>query len=356
MKTYNDIGLLSNPFVIKQTYDHTDLKRFPFLITNSQLLLKGFLEGIITQQWDDVAGYYVILGERGSGKTTSLLWLDLLIKEKNDEKLISKYERSIKGMGSIQGLASKLLPNKRTIYYENVTTSLKTFLSGKRYFWLIDVPDRTTGKEIDMLTEGLEILLGFRNVSVFIAMNKNHYNKTFEYSEIMGKFTTVNLEPFSFNETQKLIEERLKMVARNDNIKLFTQDAIEKIHVLSKGIPRNILSICDHLIDTLLRTDETIIDLDFVEKIAGEDIARKIIFDRIENEIIRSYLLNLYKYIKEKGDIIEHQENFIKEISSKTGWCRITILKRLKMLQKLGLIEITKSEKDSWTNIIKLVA
>ena len=198
MRRFKDIGLFSNPFVIKSTYEHSDLKKFPFLITRSQLLLKGFLEGIITQPWDDAPGYYVILGERGSGKTTSLLWLDLLVKERDTDKFISKYERSIKGMGSLQGLAIKLLPSQRVMYHENPKGTLTSFLTGKRYFWFIDVPDKTTPKEIDMLTEGLEILLGFRNVSIFIAMNRSHYNKTFDFSEIMGKFTTITLEPFSY--------------------------------------------------------------------------------------------------------------------------------------------------------------
>lgn len=356
MRSYKDIGLYSNPFTIKASYDHNDLKRFPFLVTETQKILKGFLEGIIYSPYEDTPGYYVILGERGSGKTTTLLWLDTIIKELNDKNICSKYERSIRGMGSLHNLAMKLLPSVRTTYIEDAKFRLESFLQGKKYFWFIDVPDRTTPKELDMLTEGLEILLGFKNISIFIAMNKSHYNKTFEFSEIMGKFTQVTLKPFSFQETKKLIEERIKrfQIEKDKQIELFTNEAIEKIHTISKGIPRNILSVCDFLLSSFLQTDEKIIDIDFVENIAGEDIAKKIINERIENNAKREALLKLYSFLKEKK-IIENQEKLISEISEKFGICRITVIKRLRELEKLGLIEIEKSIKDSWTNIIRVV-
>ena len=64
--------------------------------------------------------------------------------------------------------------------------------------------------------------------------------------------------------------------------------------------------------------------------------------------------MHLYSFIK-KRKVIEGQKTLIEEVSNDFGWSQITIIKHLKTLEKLGLIEIDKSMKNSWTNIIRVV-
>jgi len=347
----SDLGLSFNPFKHKIVYDYTDYISYPFILTESQITLKFLLE---TSFPTPVRNYYVILGERGSGKTSTLLFLQDLVKKQNNPSFLTKYDASIKGMGSILGLRRKLLPERATLYSEtneNVKKTIEDYLRNKYYYWFIDVPDKTSRKDLDLLTTGLEILLGFRNINVIIAMNKSHYNKSFSYSEVMGKFTPVTLKPFNLEETKNLILKRLEMAGNTD---IFEDDVITKVWEISRGNPRNILSACDILLSKLLQVGKRKIDMDLASKVLVEDYVVKILNERIENPNLRACLLKLLNIIKEMGGEVIGEKELIRHNS--LGWCAMTIRKYLRILEKLGLISIQKSSHDNWTNVIRVVS
>jgi len=357
MRAYIDIGLKGNPFQLKMVNDYNDFIKFPFLITESQKIILTTLKSSFLLPYD-MPVYYLILGERGSGKTSTLLWLYDIVQKEGNEKIVGKYERSVAGMGSIIGLANKLLPDRKVLYteYQQAESSLKKYLEGKRYYWFIDVPDMVSKRDLEVFLRGLEILLSFKNISVYIAMNKSHYNKCFEISEILGKFTPITIKPFNLEETAELIESRMKTFAISETPKLFTQTSIETVWKISKGIPRNIISACDLILERFLNYNFDIIDENFIKEVLSEDLAYKILEERIESESERVWLYKLYQLIKVSfNGFVENQKRLAEEASKNFNWSYSTVLKRLRKLEKLGLITIDKSEKDGWTKIIRVV-
>jgi len=313
---------------------------------------------------EGVSVYYLILGERGSGKTSTLLYLYDIVQNSNNPKIVGKYERSIAGMGSIQSLAMKLLPHK-TVYYReghDYVSDLRNFLVNKKYYWFLDVPDSVKPKDIAKLTDGLEILLGFKNVNIFVAMNRSHYNKSFDYSEILGKFTVIMLKPFTVEETETLIKERIKTFAtdKENPPQIFSKESIETIWKLSRGNPRNILAACDVCLQRFLYYKlqglVEIIDSKFVSDVLGEDLPNKILNERVSDTTLRTHLRQLYQLIKiEFGGRVEKQKFLLEKVKEVYGWSSTTTIKRIRMLEKLGLITIRKSPTDLWSNIIEVV-
>jgi len=355
MRTLRDIGLSFNPFQLKTVYDYADLKRFPFLITESQKNVESFFKTSLSSP-TDIPAYYLIIGKRGIGKTSTLLWLYGQIIENPKPHIIGRYEKSVKGMGNLSTLAMKLLPDKGNIYREGTEKTLRDFLKGKKYYWFIDIPDKITRKDLGILADGLEILMGFKNINIFIAMNPEHYRKMTDISLILGKFTLVQLKPFSLDETKKLIESRLKACATSSTPKIFSDEAIERIYKVSGGIPRNVLTICDFLLQRFLNTNLEIIDIDFLTKEWGPDLAKKIIEDRVISEVEQKKLYKLFSFIVSefKGKVYK-QELLVSQVKETLGWSRNTTLSNLKKLEKIGLIKRRKSEEDGWTKVIEVM-
>jgi len=354
MLSFKDLNLRFNPFEKQVVYDYDDFVSQPFLLTHSLQMLKIGIENNLVS---DSSIYYVILGERGSGKTTSLLFLKDIINRKENPKFVTRYERSIRGMGSYTGLAEKLLPDARTIYVENsAKDSLMNYLIGKKYYWFVDVPDLITKQEIGIMLRGLELLLGFKNISVIIAMNRSHYDKSFDYSEILGKFFVVQLKPFTFEECKTLITKRIENASQGEIKLKFTDGAIEKINEISKGIPRNIISACNSVLLKYQQEDEVReIDEEFVVNALGESYAMRVLEERVK-EPLRQSLWELYTFIKtEFNGKVESETKLAEACMKKLNMSRLTLRKRLLKLEKLGLVSIKKSAKDMWTNVIEVV-
>jgi len=354
----SDIGLLTDPFQLKMVYDMSDLKKYPFIQTESQKIIKGFLEQSFLLPFDWPV-YYLIIGERGSGKTSTLLWLLDFLNSKNDNRFVGKYEASVSGMDDIESLSYKLLPDRRVTYYENkvAVDNLKSFLQQKRYYWFLDVPDTIGRDDMYKMLKGLQILLGFKNISIFVAMNFSHYERSFRYSEILGKFTVVKLNPFTLEETKNLIYSRIQEASINKSNppKIFSDKTIEIIWKVSRGIPRNILSACDILLTKCLQYGLKEIDDNSVREILGEDLAKRIIEERINYEKERVELYKIYLIIKDvfKGEAIG-QENLVEKVKEEFGWSRLTVIKKIKKLESLGLIKVDKAP-SSWANVIRVV-
>ena len=80
-----------------------------------------------------------------------------------------------------------------------------------------------------------------------------------------------HLDPLSLDEARRYIEERLLIAGANSNASsLFSEDAVESIHRISRGFPRLINTICENsLITAYARRQETITP-DIIEVVARE--------------------------------------------------------------------------------------
>jgi hypothetical protein len=229
-------------------------------------------------------------------------------------------------------------------------------LIGDRTYLFIDMPDKVTSSILNDFLGILEALLDIKELSIFLAMNRSHYDRSFSHSEILGKYVTIELEPFEYDETKQMIIQRIKNSKNNNNgLKPFTEESLQKIHSFSGGIPRNILSACDLLLMGAIESNLEIIDGKFTSKKLQSEFAYKIINERVRDLTIRESLKRVYEFIKIRFNGISTQEkSFQKEFIKENGGAPMTLRKRVRMLEKFGLVEIRKNPEDMWSNQIIL--
>jgi hypothetical protein len=250
-------------------------------------------------------------------------------------------------------------------YYENPPESmmefqkiLKEILGDRKYFFLIDVPDSLSKKNLDDFVNTIEFLIGVHNVSIIIAMNISHYEKSFSYSEVLGKFHPQFIKLFSVEDTEELVRRRLTNVSvKPDGITPFTEDSIKIIHSISGGIPRLILTKCDKLFTTAINEEASIIDNNFAEKILKNSHVIDTLNQRINDPVIRQSLLNVFNVLKiDLGGKAESQKDYINKVKQKGIYDNhVTIIKKIKQLERLRLITIMRDEQDMKSKIIRCV-
>jgi len=353
---FDNYGLKFNPFELKNVSDMSDFKKQPFLLLRTQKILRTSIETNIMSEQNNPL-YYVILGERGVGKTSTLFFLKEYIDEIPDLTIMTRFVNNPWQISSYPALEKTIITDD----FRPDTSSKKRltrWLENKKVFLFIDVVENATKDDLKALADGLQILLEFKQIRVVLSMNIIHYDRMFDITEILGKYMVWRIQPFSLEETKELIYSRLNFarIDERDDFYPFTDDAINKIYMVTKGIPRNILSACDMCLMHAVTNNIGLITEREVSNILKENYAEKVLAERVFNESKRKALLLLYNTIKNDfSGVIKKEGNLVKYMHDKYGWSLVTTRNRLRMLQRLGLVEIRKSAKDMWTNIIRTV-
>lgn len=350
-------GLTGNPFEIKTVHDLSDFEIQPFLLLKNQRVLKTKLEFNVDSKFPL---YQIIIGDRGIGKSTTLLYLyKTSINDKTLSFYISRPLTQINSILELLGLRetrTQIITSKESKEDSGTLSRIKSHISGKKVFLFIDMPDKVTSSILGDFLGVLEVLLDCKEISIFLALNRSHYDRSFMHSEILGKYSSIELEPFTYEETEQLIIERLNQAKKDVNgTKPFTEESLQKIYSFSNGIPRNIISACDLLLMSAVESNNVVIDGKFTSKKLQSEYAYKIINERVRDLTTRENLKKVYDFIKIAFKGTSHNE---KELHSKFaeryGGASMTLRKRIRLLEKLGLIEIRKSPKDMWSNQIIL--
>jgi len=340
-------GLIYNPFERKITYDINDLKQLPFIPLKCHRILYEKIKFNVNSPYPI---YQLLLGERGIGKTTSLLsFYDYVLKLGAKACYSNKLGDPVL---QLFGLLGGDINDFSMMKFEELA-------EGKTYFF-IDFPDKFKTKKLEFFLEELEKFFNFKNVSIIIALNKSHYNTSFKYSEIFGKFSSLTIDRFSDSMAIELVKARLeKSRDKNyggDSLHPFSKDIIRLANRVSAGIPRNLLSACEYLLMEAEFLEKKKIDAEFAKKVlSSEEFARKIVEERVEDETYRRMLTDLYRIVRERfSGYVKTEETLINEVKKELGWSRMTVKKRIRDLAKLGLIRIRKSPVDLWRNEIVL--
>jgi len=352
--------LTRNPFSIKMVYDYTDFKAFPFLMLEIHRLLRSRL---ITESLNlpFERTYTLIVGDRGIGKTTTLMFLKDVIETMKKPNMKCKYFPSTKGVSNLQLLTRSIVGNT---YFEkkfsDSITTLNNFLSGTRYYLIIDVPDSTTNAELRALSYALEEIKAVKNISIIMAMNPQHVSKMENITLILGKFTSFFLDPFDYEHTRELIVDRLKTARlktyNGNELYPFTEDAVQKIFEISKGNPRNILTCADVSLNFAREKRIRKIDSNIIFESVSKYYVKKIIEERTHIPSERKLLMVLYNEIKNtfKGEA-KGLMALLNHMKKKYGWSESRTRRKLSILQKYGLIEVDRDFKDGWTNVIRTI-
>lgn len=356
-------SLTSNPFEQQATHDFEDFEAQPFILEGLDMVRA--LKTKLT--WNLVSPQRIfvkVLALKGFGKSSVSFFLQSIIKEANNPKILYFYNNQIdlpyfKLINNLMSefRLSKQFDDGEQNIEEKKAEAIRNFLSDKKLYLFFDFQDITNISSLRVLADTLERIPPLsRNISVFVSLNKAHALKMENVSFVLGKYTQFELAPFSLYLTKKLIIARLNKFREKDysgdSLYPFTEESVRLIYTCSGGIPRNIISACDLIFSSFQGKEITESE---IPNLLKNEFSKKVIYDMTDDENERMLLIQLYNTIKEdfNGEVNQENELHAKTLA-KFGWCVRTSRKRIRQLNKFGLITISKG-KDLWKNTIKLI-
>jgi len=327
-----------SPFADYSVANFRQFQKNPMILFGKLEMIKD----LILQQTGQIKkGYFIgdrsiILGVRGLGKTTALFFVKELL-EANDVQVVA-LSRLVESSQHFERLMGK---------------SIKDYIGegpGKKpLYLLVDFPDDVKPSQFRKFLSFMWDLISdeeiYDCINLIFAMNQSHYDKSFAYSEILGKFLTVRLEHYDFDKTEQLLSSRLKLIDWSIE-ELFDTPTIELIHSYSKGIPRNILSAANLLLG---HSKDYPIKESFTRDILNQKFIDRLIKDRVSNEELRKKYMDIVNVMRDEfGGTVNSQELFLKSLSNAQISSRVTALKHISRLIDIGVI---RSERGGYNQI-----
>jgi len=336
-----------NPFTEDYIANYDQYKNNPVLECATLKLMKDRM----SQQAEQISkGYFLserllILGVKGIGKTTALFFLkDTLIK------------------GGVKVIDMPKLAESGKHFKDLVGESLRQLTDSeegderKPFYLLVDFPDSVSPHQfknflalIDNINRDPEM---YNYVNMVFAMNKSLYNQADNYSLVLGKFTTLSLERFNYDDTTNLVEQRLKN-ARVQVEDVFLPETIDLIHSYSQGIPRNIISAAGLLLG---RDTKYPITRDNAQQILKKDYVERILINRIEDRELKVRYTRIIDCLKNDfGGKVESQEPFLKKLAEKEIVSRVAAIKDIDKLIEIGVLHSSRGGYNRLHKVISLL-
>ncbi len=327
-----------NPFYEYGILNYDQFKRYPFLVSSSLQILQNRITEQINSNYM-FAERLILLGEKGIGKTSALFFIQDLLKEKNNCTVL---------------FLSRLFEDFE--HFDIISGKDLSEISKNPVYILVDFPDTISPNQYKKFLNCLWDIFhhhNYNNINLIFSMNISHYDKSFQYSEILGKFLTLRSERFDSAETRELIEKRTQIAG--GDISLFDDSTVGIIHSYSKGIPRNIVSASGILISILMSEGKDKISGAMAKEILKDKYVDQVINDRVTDHDLKKIYKNMIKILDEDfGGIVKSQEDYVKKIGTVIGLSRGTILKRISELCKFGIISFHKGGYNRLSKIISL--
>jgi type II secretory pathway predicted ATPase ExeA/predicted transcriptional regulator len=243
--------------------------------------------------------FLLVLGPTGSGKTTLLkhllerldgydvLYLPKPPKDPND--WLSVFDKVLR-----PGLFSFL--RKKTVNLYNLSDEMSKKLKNKRFFLLLDECHEASIESLEWLrtiTDQIE------NMSVVIAALPIFEKILKQNLETFMKRITlsVKLTNLTKSEMRELIKRRVER-AGGEDIKPFTTDVLDFIYERTAGFPREVLRVCNEIVQEALDKNITTIDSYFIKESAHE---KRIPLQSIESLPERQKIV--MNILREKGEL-----------------------------------------------------
>ena len=245
----------------------------PFTLTISPSLMVGYSQQChsLLSHIHNLHKYACVIGPTGSGKTTMLLWLrsQLMAYKKFIPYYIPKPPRSSKNLINLFKTITGYNPidklRSRNLSLFNLSRYVYRKTRNKQLILLIDEAHEaslTNLEWIRTLTDSTP------NMTVILAALPIFEKKieTRIPTLFMRMTTKTYLNNLSGPEVKALILKRIESV--NDNeLKPFSLDAINRIHEITGGFPREIIKICDRIIKEAALNNISIINTSFVDQV-----------------------------------------------------------------------------------------
>lgn len=249
------------------------------------------------------AGFTVVTGEIGAGKTTLIR---SLLNKLDDDYLIGLINNTSESFGQLMEwvLDALEIPSSATDnagrYRDYVDFVIEQHAKGKKIVLIVDEAQNLSVKALEELR-----LLSNVNIDADIFMqlvltgqpelsDKLNLPELEQFAQRIG--VEYHLRALSYPETQKYIEHRME-IAGVDH-KIFTNEACAAIFCYSEGVPRRINNLCDFALVYAFADDSKEVNVNTVIDMIKDKRASTIIkMKESQNpdvKRVRSWLLELY--------------------------------------------------------------
>ncbi len=341
-----------NPFLDQGIVNYHQYKNYPFLVFGTLEILKNRITQQIAQvKYGDLYGErLLIIGERGIGKTSALFFIKDMLEEAGIR--VELFSRIFEDKTHL----STLLNQKRSGIGELVDDprNNESFyeLTKEPVYFLIDFPDTVETKQYKKFLQFLWDIMtdtNYNKINLIFSMNKSHYDKSFSYSEILGKFIVQKLDRFDEELTEKLVSSRLKTVDQNIG-DVFASEVIKTLFNFSKGIPRNIIGACGLLYNC---SNGEQISNELTEKILKDKYFDKVIEDNIQDLELKNIYKKMIDILKDDfHGTANSQEEFVVKITKATNIGKNSAMSRINELSRLGIFKLYKGGYNRLNKII----
>jgi type II secretory pathway predicted ATPase ExeA len=243
-------------------------KENPFVLKIDPKLFVGYNEQVkaVSNHIRNKHKIALITGKTGAGKSTFLKWLEnnydasKLYVSKPPENAEDFIEMFTEIFG--YNIWERILRKKPTLY--SLPNYINKKLKGNHLVFLVDEAHETNKEVLEwlrVLTDQID------TVSLVVAGMPVLENKIKSELETLDQriTTRITLTSLDRDETKELIKKRIEDVG-GKGIKPFTEEAIEKIYERTGGFPREVLKLCDRLINSALERNIDIIDEKLIEE------------------------------------------------------------------------------------------
>jgi len=222
-------------------------------------------------------GLAVLLGGIGTGKTTlARRMLDELGEDEYESALLVIIHSSITAEWLLKKIAMQLGVDEIPEDKVNLLSKLYHRLieiheSGKKAVVLIDEAQMLNTREI------MEEFRGLLNLEVpggklvsFVFFGLPELDELLSLDEPLKQRVAVKfrLKSFTQNTTEEYIRHRLGIAG--NSVDMFSKEAMDSVHIYSKGIPRLINTICDNALLEGFLTKKPLIDTSIIEEVASD--------------------------------------------------------------------------------------
>ena len=250
---FKELGWKSNPFTLEI---HTEC----FVPQKDEI--DKIISGIENRN-----KHILITGPTGVGKTTLLKWINKRYNSfyipkppLEDKEIITVFRTDILK----KGFFKKLLNREDDLNLYNLTEQYNDRYKGKQMLLLIDEAHETRLQTLEWIRSLTEQMEGLTLILSGLPRLKNEYLKHLE--TLMQRISTdIELKSLTREETIELIKKRIDLM-RGKGIEPFTIDAAIGIYNQTGGFPREILKMCDSLIDKAIGENKKTIDLSVIGK------------------------------------------------------------------------------------------
>ncbi len=250
---------------------------FLYLSPNHKKALTMLEYGVLSH-----AGFTVVTGEIGAGKTTLIR---ALLKKIGDDCLIGLINNTHESFGDLMGWVLDALEIESTAtdnagrYRDYIDFVIEKHAEGRRVVLIIDEAQNLSVKSLEELR-----LLSNVNIDseIFLQLiltgqpelvDKLNKPELEQFAQRIG--VEFHLKALDFQETQKYIVHRLTTAGAKKAI--FSYEACAAIYCYSEGVPRRINNLCDFALVYAFADDLTKIEITTIQSMMKDKQSSRII-------------------------------------------------------------------------------